>query len=655
MIGFVSPWMAWGALAAVGLPVSAHLLSKTRYREVVFPAARLVQQAVFATSRIETPRHRLLMLLRCLILLLLVLVFMRPQWTPDARAIDDEQGIALILLIDASASMKRAADGATLYDRAQREAQRLLGQLDPARDVAAVIRVDHAPASLLPEATAQFSLLAERLNSTQPGYTHTNWPAAIALAQRLTRDEPRAVRLVTFSDQQGEQPAIDADHIPIPGPIDNTAIRLVDVRPYPAIQGQPITATVEVRHFGDQPLTAQLVAAIAANTSTQSLEVKTGATRRFELQLDPIQEGALLQITLDSPDAISADNITGAWLPVQTQTRALVVHDASNASATIAKRFATLLNPGEVAGVTLPTVQTLGVNEVQAALASADAATLRTIVLINQGQLPDALSQSLETYAQAGGGVIQFVSDAAVDPSRSTTASGIDFDLEPLRLFEGPARAGLAALPWPGVGNTPIDERAMPILMDELERVIVAEMPRERGRLIAINAALSPEPGGLLAQPAFVVLFNELCRYASPGPALPVPVKPGEPIPPQLLNAAQIETPNDADATADRYTAPGAYAALNLRGEIEAVAWAQLALDESDTRGQSDWSRTPVVTNSAAVQPGVSDGLAASLRQNPIELWPYFVLAMLGLVATESLLLRRFSGPRAAVLQGGVA
>lgn len=667
MLGFLALWMAWGAVAAVGLPVLAHLLSKTRYREVVFPAARLVQQAVAATSRIETPRHRLLMLLRWLVLMLLVLAFMRPQWVPDAKAGgDSEQGIALVLLIDASASMQRVQDGATLYDRALREAQQLIDQLDPTRDVAAVIAVDDTPASLLPEATAQFSLLRKRLVANEPGYTHANWSAAVANALRLLDDEARAVRVVTLSDQQGSQPDLsflaygkpDAGigHVRLAGPTDNIAIRLVDIRPYPAIAGRPVSATVEVRHFGDQPTTIQLSARFTGQTVEQSLALAPGETRRTTFQLPAANgEREVIEITLDTPDAIQADNITGAILPIQSETRALIVHDANANAASIAKRLATLLNPGEVAGVTLPEVDALAIADAQAVLASADPASLRTVVLINQDPLPDVLSQSLESYAQAGGGVVQFVTDDATNPGQTTTASAIDFDLQPLHLFEGPARAGLASLPWPGVSNSAIDAGARPILIDELERVIVAEMLRGRGRLIAINAALSAEPGGLLAQPAFVVLFNELCRYASPGLALPPPPKPGEPIPNVLRNAAQILVADGADPEAAVFTAPGPYAAMDQSGLVTDLIYVTLDPEESDTRMPTIWNNASAGINSDAAPSSDGSGSATALRDNPIELWPYLVFVVLGLVATESLLLRRFAGPRSGETQGGVA
>lgn len=653
-LSFLAPWMAWGAFAASGLPLLAHLLSKTRYREVSFPAARLVQQAVAATSRIETPRHLILMLLRGLILLLLVFAFMRPQWTPDARLADDGRGIALILLVDASASMQRTDAGLTLYDRASRQAHGLIDGLDPSRDVVSVIRVDHAPSVILPEPTAQFSLLKDRLSRTKPGYTHANWGRALTLAQRLTHDERREVRLIILSDQQGEQPDVAADHIRIVGPTDNTAVRLVDVRPYPAIRGQPITAILEARHFGEKPTTLQLSTRLAGQAFKQTLALAPGEARRLHVALPPVQdEQALIEVTLDTPDAIAADNLTGGLVPIQNETRVLVIHDESNTSTTVAKRLALLLNPGEVAGVTLPAVALRSASDALAVLDSADPAELRTIVLFHQGPLPDPLSQKLEAYARSGGGVVQFLVDESASPSQRSRAFDIDFDLPPLRLFEGPARAGLAALPWPGVSNAMIDPQALPILVDAQARVIVAELLRGRGRLIAINAALGPEPGGLLAEPVFVVLFNELCRYASPGPALPLSARPGDPLPGRLRNAAHPRWAEGADPNALSFTAPGPYAVLDQSGLAQELIYVQLDPNESNTSRPPAWSHSSIGL-AEGDRPMDDQAVADSLGQAPIELWPYVVLGMLGLVATESLLLYQFAGPRKPARQRGV-
>lgn len=650
---FLAPWMAWGFVAAVGLPLLAHLLSKTRYREVYFPATRLVQQAVAATSRIERPRDLILMLLRWLVLLLLVLAFMRPQWSQDAAAMGDGEGVALVVLLDASASMQRIDGGLTLYDRARRQAQQLIGGLDPSRDVAAVIRVDHAPSAILPEPTAQFSLLIERIENTTPGYTHANWAGAIAAAERLTRMEQRRVHRVTLSDQQGEQPGLSGDHIRIDGPTDNTAIRLVDVRPYPAIHGQPITATVEVKRFGGRPTDAQLSLQFAGQRVKQSLGLGPGETRRINVDL-PHANGdrEVLEVALDTPDAIAADNLTGVRVPVLSDPRALIIHDDNETSMKIAQRLALLLNPGVVAGVTLPNVDIQSARKALSVVDSADPALLRTIVLLHRGPLPDALSQALEAYAQAGGGIVAFVLDEPGSSTHPATASNIDFELAPLRVFKGPARAGLAALRWPGVRNMPIDPMAQPILMDEQERVIVAELLRGRGRLIAINATLSPEPGGLLAEPAFVVLFSELCRYASPGPALPMPAMPGDELPASLRNAFKTLVADGADPDAQTFTAPGPYAAMDEGGLIRDLIYAQLNPSESDTGRQAAWAAKQAEPGDA-IRPSNALGVIDSLRHDPVELWPYVVLGILGLAAAESLLLHQFAGRRKPARQGG--
>lgn len=650
---FFAPWMAWGLFAAAGLPLLAHLLSKPRYREVSFPATRLVQQAVAATARIETPRHLVLMLLRCLVLLLLVLAFMRPQWNYDAAAMDDGEGVALIVLLDSSASMQRINDGLTLYERAKRKAQQLIAGLDPTRDVAAVIRVDHAPSGILPEPTAQFSLLMQRLGNTKAGYSHANWASAIAAAHRLVRKELRKVHLVTLSDQQGEQPDVVADHICIDGPTDNTAVRLVDVQPFPAIQGQPITATVELKHFGDLPTSIQLSLQLTGQTVKQSLSLDPGETRRINVGL-PSANGdrEVLEVTLETPDAIAADNLAGALIPIQSHTRAVIIHDGSEALTAMAQRLALVLNPGEVAGVALPDVEIRSASNARSVLDSVDPALLRTIVLIHKGSLPDPLSQELEAYAQAGGGIIEFVVDEPGSLGQTTTATNIDFELAPLRVFEGPSRAGLAALPWPGVSNKPIAPMAQAILMDEQERVIVAELLRGRGRLISINAALSHEPGGLLAQPAFIVLLNELCRYASPGPALPMPARPGDRLPASFVNAAKMLVADGADPNAQTITAPGPYAALDESGLVQDLIYGQLNPSESDTSRQAAWI-TKQAKPGDAMKPADVPSIVDSLNQDPIELWPYVVLGVLVLAATESLLLHQFAGQRKPARQGG--
>lgn len=669
MLTFLSPWWAAGALGAIGLPLLAHLLSKTRYREVWFPATRLVREATVQTTRIERPRHRLLMLLRWLLLLMVVVAFMRPRWLPDAQATDNQSGVAFIVLIDSSASMQRTADGATLYERALREADTLIAALDPARDVAAVIRVDRTPQSLLPETTAQLQTLRDQLLATNAGYETADWDSAVSAANRLAQSTSRRPQLVVISDQQGQGPrdalsdsplaGVKVHHLRIDGPTDNTAIRLIDIRPFPPALGQSLTAIIEATHFGEQSASFKLNASLGSSKTSRALTLKPGGKQLIELTLPSPPPGqALLRLAIDRKDLIDSDNTAGILLAVDARSRALVLHADNPDVQALAGRVAKLINPGDTADQSLPSVETAPVSGAAERIATADARRLRTIVLLQPGNTPlaEPLTKAITSYTQRGGGVIHFLtpsstSRAAQPATRSVYASAIDFSLGPLRVFEGPSRAGLANLAWPGVDRNSVSGQNEPILITTDGREIVFADTRQRGRVVTINADVSGKVGGLLAEPMFVVLFNELRRYASPGPAMPAPFSPGQALPPRLRDAPRRSLPSGVNADTSRVDKPGAYLAIDDDGEVTAGLFAQLDPAESDTRRAPDWSaRESTSSNADSASATQGQALASAFAPPHVELWPYFVFSALLLAAGESLLLYRFAHG-----QGGVA
>src|SRR5690606_15409644 len=132
---WMSPAWAWAGLAAVGLPLAAHLLGRRRYRPVSFPAARFVAMAVSQAAAVDRPRHLLLPLL----LRAAVAAFMRPVWHPDrALAASPGQGVTRLILVDASASMQATEAGQSAFDRALQKVEALLDGLEPGRDRAMV-------------------------------------------------------------------------------------------------------------------------------------------------------------------------------------------------------------------------------------------------------------------------------------------------------------------------------------------------------------------------------------------------------------------------------------------------------------------------------------------------------------------------------------
>lgn len=657
MLTFLAPWWAVGLIAAVAIPLLAHLLSRAHYREAWFPATRLVQQAVVVTTRVDRPRHLLMLLLRLLLLLLLVAAFMRPCWSPQAEAAAPEQGVHLIVLLDTSASMGRVSRGSTLYERAAREARVLISGLDPSKDLASVVKVDRSPRLLLPEPSANLSALRLRLDASTSGFEHADWPSAVSQTERLIERSKRAVRVVVISDQQGDIPQLAGgllqgkriDQIRIDGPADNTAVRLLDVVPYPPIAGRPVTVAVEAAHFGGHERDVELRASLGGSSLTRPMRLVPGVPQRVDLVLPAGKQGvSMLRVGIDRGDAISADDRDGVLVSVRQDSRVLILHQSSGDDV-LAARLGAALNPGGKGGAGLATVELVDPDDAERRVAAADPADVRTVVLLPGVAVSDTLSQRLEAYAQRGGGVVRFVGHRHAPPG-GVTASGIDFGLDPLRLFEGPARGGLARLVWLGVGSAPIDKRATPILEAEDGRVIVASLDRGRGRVVAINAALSADPGGLLAEPAFVVLFNELCRYASPGPSLPVALKPGDPLPVSLLASSRWSSPEGAVANSDRVTAPGPYLSADPNGQILEGVFASLDPRESDTGKGGDWLPHAQAKSEVAASPANAGALLASIRPHPIELWPYLIVGVMLIAGAESALLWRF----ARAMRGGV-
>ncbi len=300
-------WMnamwAWGALAAVGLPILAHLLSRLTGRTITFPTIRFLQQAADEGRRRTRLRDWLLLLLRCLALGLVVAAFARPVWRVRGPA-DVGQGVDRILIVDRSASMSRAQDGASLFEEARAQALKALQkELNPQTDVATVILLDGRPRTLLPEPSANFSYLARQLATTSVSQERGDLSAALELAvaqgrlgEELARADPgRPVRRTVidlYSDMQATQAAQIKN---LPWPLyrhvlgqaqDNAGLFRPQLTPAHPVVGQPATAAVEVSYWSPhsestRQVTVTMTAAGHSTSQTVMLLANTTATLHF--------------------------------------------------------------------------------------------------------------------------------------------------------------------------------------------------------------------------------------------------------------------------------------------------------------------------------------------------------------------------------------
>jgi hypothetical protein len=116
-MGFVQASML-AALAAVILPVIAHLIFRRRSRPVDLGTLRFLKVAVRRDTRRRRLKRWVLLAARVGCVVLLVLMFARPY---QAQTIGGGDAGLTVVLIDRSVSMDRTRDGERLVDRALRE------------------------------------------------------------------------------------------------------------------------------------------------------------------------------------------------------------------------------------------------------------------------------------------------------------------------------------------------------------------------------------------------------------------------------------------------------------------------------------------------------------------------------------------------------
>ena len=127
-MGFVQASLL-AALAAVALPVLAHLIFRRRSRPVDLGTLRFLKVAIRHDTRRRTLKRWALLALRVGCVVLLVLLFARPY---RVEAIGGGDAGLTVVLIDRSASMDRTRDGERLVEHALRKLPDIVARM-PAR------------------------------------------------------------------------------------------------------------------------------------------------------------------------------------------------------------------------------------------------------------------------------------------------------------------------------------------------------------------------------------------------------------------------------------------------------------------------------------------------------------------------------------------
>jgi hypothetical protein len=203
-------------IAAVALPVLLHMIRRHTRQRVTFSSLMFLRPTMprfRSRSRLE---HVLLLIVRCSVLCLLAFAFARPFLPRPAAPSLAGSGQRTVLLIDTSASMRRAG----LWTRAIDEAKSVLGEAEPA-DRVCVMSFDQGTRTLIGfdqwqtmDPGQRASIATQEVSRLSPGWSSTDLGhALVTAAEAIEEDETNdgepvrsGRRIVLISDlQQGSR------------------------------------------------------------------------------------------------------------------------------------------------------------------------------------------------------------------------------------------------------------------------------------------------------------------------------------------------------------------------------------------------------------------------------------------------------------------
>ncbi len=300
---FFAPWFAIAGLAAAAGPILIHLLNRQRFRVVEWAAMDFLRQAVRRSRRILRLRDLVLMALRTLAVLAFGAALARPYLTSDSAAINPDQPVHAVLVIDNSLSMSVEQLTKPLLDETKKRAKDFIGRLPLGSRI-----------SILPlcGSTREYNLGAystkedalEALTAIEPvdrlGKAADAVSQAVECCRRVA--SPSAKQVVFLSDQQAVNwPAqsLETHFKQLPGPLEVVQVAapdadnawIADFRLQDAV-ADPATPAVflaTIRHEGLKPRgDVQVTLSVEGVTvATQTVDLQPGQTR--EVRFPPYQ------------------------------------------------------------------------------------------------------------------------------------------------------------------------------------------------------------------------------------------------------------------------------------------------------------------------------------------------------------------------------
>lgn len=650
-------------LALGAVPVLIHLFARAKARVWRFSNLAFLQPLVRSRRRMKRPHELLLLLLRVLVLLLLVAAFARPRlyrgFMPNAG-----QPRTVILVVDATASMRVVEGGQTRFSSAAARADRILGSLRP-RDRANLVWIRRSPEAVFEAPGVNVAHLRQTLRKAQASYEAASPEAALRMAVDQIRRTETGGDLVLVSDFQSS--AWKKLELSLPSSVHLTTVQVgaksvsnialtdLTVDPPSPTAGEPVRVRCEVRNFGDTPVNTQITLGVGEQRHRRELNLEPHDTSIAAFRCSMKAAGQKVLLCRIGDDAFPADNQRSALVQVQPDIPVrLVSRDDDNT-----REWQQLLSCYPNFAVQRdPTVPPRNDADVLV-LADWEGGQEKTV----EQFLKDGGLVVWELTGKARRPALDFLgledSVKAMSPVRDREekrVAPLDEADDVLQVFRSGSHGDLAAVrfrEW--LPLVPARVRGLrPVLQFPSKgHCALGVIPRGRGRLVVWNMPLAESKSDFaLHGEELVQLFGEVVRQWRPDPVDSFEARPGETQSYRLqaggaenlrfVNRQDEELPLRFRSTPDGPVAlsapvpsPGLYQWMRNSHVLDTVP---VNLDPVE----SDLARLP------ADQLPAADGAApntvhADLRwmRDGQPLWPWLLLAAAGAVAAESAVLFR--------------
>ncbi|MBX3440809.1 MAG: VWA domain-containing protein [Planctomyces sp.] len=426
--GFVQQMMLLG-LAAVALPVIAHLLSKRKFDVIFWGAMQFLELGRRTRRRIRL-EELLLLLLRIGVIAALVFAFARP-WGKGGpfRALSQSVRRDVAFVIDSSYSMGWAADGSTPHAAARQWVHQALQHLEPG-DTVTLIDARDSVQTLIDQPTTDLRLVREALDRlASPSGSSQLAPAASRAVQLLSRgaNPIREVMILTdgqafpwsagdaalwarFDDlvsQQTLKPRVWAINLSAAreDSVNRSIDRLELSRPT-TVAEFPVRIRTTVRQSGGASERVAVWLSVNGqrlNDQTTVVTLPAGGEAPVEFEHRFPAVGSYLATVSIEPDALPGDNDAHAVVVVAPPAPVLLVDgrprlDASRGAAYFARAALT------AAGNAAPWIRakTVAASDLQAS----DLDDKDVVVLLDVADLPEDRLRELTNFVGQGGGLI---------------------------------------------------------------------------------------------------------------------------------------------------------------------------------------------------------------------------------------------------------